>query len=134
MRYLLALVVVILVGAPAPAFPHDDGRFTGSPLHDWFNGLASKKGSCCSFADGVSVTDVDWDNDHGRYRVRLCARAPMAGETWQTCGVKAWFDVPNDALITEPNKLGPAVVWPYADSAHTPQIKCFMAGAGDLKR
>jgi hypothetical protein len=40
-------------------------------LHAWFDQLASGKGLCCSFADGVKVEDVDWDTLDGRYRVRL---------------------------------------------------------------
>jgi hypothetical protein len=35
------------------------GDWKTSPLHHWFDGLASKKGLCCSYADGVAVSDVD---------------------------------------------------------------------------
>jgi hypothetical protein len=49
----------------------DDGRFANSPLKPWFDRLASGKGLCCSFADGFSVQDVDWDTQDGHYRVRL---------------------------------------------------------------
>jgi len=49
----------------------DDGRFANSPLKPWFDRLASGKGLCCSFADGVSVQDVDWDTQDGHYRVRI---------------------------------------------------------------
>ena len=49
----------------------DDGRYANEPLHAWFDQLASGKGLCCSFADGVSIHDVDWDTQDGRYRVRL---------------------------------------------------------------
>jgi hypothetical protein len=38
--------------------------------------------------------------------------------------------VPESALITEPNRFGPAVVWPYRDGDGTTQIRCFMPGAG----
>jgi hypothetical protein len=38
-----------------------DGRYANSPLKQWFDQLASGKGLCCSFADGFSVQDVDWD-------------------------------------------------------------------------
>jgi hypothetical protein len=93
----------------------DDGRYANEPLHAWFDQLASGKGLCCSFADGVSVKDVDWDTKEGRYRVRL------KGE---------WVIVPDNAVVTEPNKFGPAVVWPYLDSDGVTQIRCFMPGAG----
>ena len=37
----------------------NDGKYANSPLKSWFDQLASGKGLCCSFADGVSVQDVD---------------------------------------------------------------------------
>ena len=49
----------------------DDGRFANSPLKPWFDRLASGKGLCCSFADGVTVEDVDWDTQDGHYRVQI---------------------------------------------------------------
>ena len=87
----------------------DDGRFANSPLKPWFDRLASGKGLCCSFADGFSVQDVDWDTQDGHYRVRI---------------------VPDDAVVTEPNRFGPAVVWPDNDRYGNTQIRCFMPGAG----
>ena len=93
----------------------DDGRYANEPLHAWFDQLASGKGLCCSFADGVKVEDVDWDTLEGRYRVRLHGQ---------------WIFVPEAALVTEPNRFGPAVVWPYMDSEGATQIRCFLPGAG----
>ena len=55
---------------PAQLVARDDGRFANSPLKPWFDRLASGKGLCCSFADGFSVQDVDWDTQEGHYRVR----------------------------------------------------------------
>jgi hypothetical protein len=110
---VLALCMLVLV--PSHVSARDDGRYTGSPLKAWFDQLASGKGLCCSFADGVSVEDVDWDTQDGRYRVR------MQGQ---------WFVVPESALVTEPNRFGPAVVWPYQDAAGATQIRCFLPGAG----
>ena len=56
---------------------------------------------CCSFADGFSVDEVQWDTDDGHYRVRLHGQ---------------WVNVPNSSVVTEPNRYGPAVVWPYMDT------------------
>jgi hypothetical protein len=107
-----------------PAHARDlGGKYANSPLKSWFDQLASKKGLCCSFADGFSLADVDWDVDCAtaagieqcRYRVRI------DGE---------WMDVPDEAVITEPNRYGTAVVWPYKDASGTTQIRCFMPGAG----
>jgi hypothetical protein len=93
----------------------DDGRFANSPLKPWFDQLASGKGLCCSFADGVKVENVDWDTVEGHYRVRLNSQ---------------WVVVPDVAVVTEPNRYGPAVVWPYQDMNGATQIRCFMPGAG----
>jgi hypothetical protein len=106
------LCMAVLV--PNHSSARDNGEFAKSPLKQWFDGLASGKGLCCSFADGASVRDVDWDSQNGHYRVRL------HGE---------WLVVPDAAVVTEPNRFGPAVVWPYDEGGRT-QIRCFIPGAG----
>jgi hypothetical protein len=113
---LAAVALCINAFVPSQLFAHDDGRFANSPLKTWFDQLASGKGLCCSFADGVSVQDVDWDTTNdGRYRVRLNGQ---------------WLVVPDVAVVTEPNRFGPAVVWPYQDMNGATQIRCFIPGAG----
>src|ERR1700747_1571267 len=89
-----------------------EGRYASSPLKQWFDSLKSGKGPCCSDADGVTVSDPDWDSKEGHYRVRL------DGE---------WIDVPDDAVITEPNRYGRTVVWPI-QSPVGKTIRCFMPG------
>jgi len=115
MYRLISLVALTFYLVPGQPVARDDGRFANSPLKPWFDRLASGQGLCCSFADGVSVQDVDWDTQEGHYRVRI------HGE---------WFVVPDDAVVTEPNRFGPAVVWPYNDRYGTTQIRCFIPGAG----
>ena len=134
MRCAASLLVALFVCSLAPAtsardhfvpfvvLAHDVGRYAaGAPaLHAWFDRLASAKGLCCSFADGAKVEDVDWDTQRGadggvRYRVRLNGQ---------------WLDVPEAAVVTEPNRFGPAVVWPYRDIEGKTQIRCFIPGAG----
>ncbi len=110
-----SLVFVSVALVPVSVSAHDDGRYANEPLHAWFDQLASGKGLCCSFADGFKVENVDWDTQEGRYRVRL------QGE---------WVTVPEAAVVTEPNRFGPAVVWPYKDSTGNTQIRCFLPGAG----
>jgi hypothetical protein len=129
-RRLLALVVrflsmVSLAAAVAasmlPALGGDlDGRYATSPLHDWFEHLASGQGLCCSFADGYAIADADWETKDGHYRVRL-PKAINSNEM-------VWVDVPNDAVIKEPNKAGRTMVWPlYGYEGVT--VRCFMPGA-----
>lgn len=109
----LGLLLVLLPFGSSLA--HDDGRYASAPLKSWFDQLASKKGLCCSFVDGQQVDNVDWDVKDGNYRVRLDGQ---------------WISVPADALITEPNRFGPAVVWPYRGADGATQIRCFLPGAG----
>jgi hypothetical protein len=92
-----------------------DGKYANSPLKRWFDSLASRRGPCCSAADGQSLEDVDWDTKDGKYRVWLDGQ---------------WIEVPPDALVTVPNKFGLAVVWPYKDYEGRTQIRCFIPGAG----
>lgn len=113
--FSLLAAATIWFTQPAPA--HDDGRFADLPLKAWFDQLSSRKGLCCSFADGQAIADVDWDTkrdgEQVHYRVRL------NGE---------WIDVPDEAVVTEPNKYGRAVVWPYKGDDGKTQIRCFLPG------
>ena len=92
---------------------HDDGRYANSPLKSWFESLQSKGGGpCCANADGLALADVDWDTKDGHYRVRL------RGE---------WINVPDDTVISEPNRAGRTMVWPYYVNDRV-IIRCFMPG------
>jgi hypothetical protein len=134
--FVVMLIVALTFGhAHATAYPHldlihDDGRFADSPLRDWFNGLASGKGPCCSNADGISIQDPDIDTVEGRWEVRICAHFQMEREGWATCKEKAWLPVPDEALVKEPNRYGPAVVWPYPNGNNETRVRCFIPGAG----
>ena len=85
-----ALVVALLVGLSDSAFARDDGRYANELLKNWFDNLTSSNGKCCFFADGFSVSDVDWDTEEGHYRVLL------HGE---------WVNVPNSSVVTELKSL-----------------------------
>lgn len=106
------LLMVSLASGPGIA-RDPDGRYAGSPLKQWFDSLKSGKGPCCSDADGSAVSDVDWESSSGRYRVRI------EGE---------WHDVPEDAVITEPNRAGRTMVWPIRGYQGL-SIRCFMPGS-----
>ena len=94
------------------------GQFANSSpeMKAWFDALKSGRGLCCSDADGVVVSDGDWDTKDGRYRVRL------DGE---------WADVPDDAVVKEPNRAGRAMVWsmPFRAEDDAITIRCFMPGS-----
>jgi hypothetical protein len=115
MRFLRAagalIISATLVGGNAAA--RDDGRYANSPLKSWFDSLRSGKGLCCSDADGSVVSDVDWESKDGHYRVRLEGQ---------------WVDVPDDAVITVPNRFGRTMVWPVKGASGI-SIRCFLPGS-----
>jgi hypothetical protein len=104
-----------MIGSTFPLSARDDGRYAQNPLKGWFDSLKSQRGMCCSFADGRTVTDADWEFRNNGYIVKVDG---------------TWYDVPADALVEVPNKFGQAVVWPYTDSDNKVQIRCFLPGAG----
>jgi hypothetical protein len=104
------ILVLTIAGAVVQA--RDDGRYAHSRLKPWFDGLRSGKGLCCSDADGFAVSDPDWESKDGHYRVRVD---------------NEWVDVPDDAVITEPNRYGRTMVWPTKGTLGT-SIRCFMPG------
>ena len=110
LRILAALAIAL-----TPAFAHDASH---PELNEWFNHLSSGKGPCCSNADGTALSDVDWEIKDGHYRVRLEDK---------------WWDVPDEAVIKEPNRAGRTMVWPiYYRSSGAPdriEIRCFMPGS-----
>ena len=103
----LALILLLLC---APVLAHDANH---PELNSWFDHLASGKGLCCSFVDGHAVADPDWDSKDGHYRVRLDNQ---------------WIDVPDDALITAPNRAGRTMVWTWYFNGKK-EIRCFIPGS-----
>lgn len=113
---IAAGLFIAIVGASDARDP--DGRYAQSPLKEWFDNLKSKKGPCCSDADGTAVKDADWESKGGKYRVFL---------------ENQWWDVPDEAVITEPNRAGRTMVWPIpyrdGDVLRKMDIRCFMPGS-----
>ncbi len=112
-RCVLAVTCVLVAFPLQFARARDDGRYANSPLKPWFDSLKSNKGLCCSVADGYAVADPDWDSKDGHYRVRIDGQ---------------WITVPDDAVITEPNRAGRTMVWPIKGSLGT-TIRCFLPGS-----
>jgi hypothetical protein len=79
-----------------------------------------RAGLCCSYADGYVVTDADWETRDSHYHVRV----PRAADSKEM----VWVDVPDEAVITEPNKAGRTMVWPLYGSEGV-SIRCFMPGS-----
>jgi hypothetical protein len=113
---LISYIFIIFLFLVVPSLAHDHNK---PNLDDWFGQLKSGKGLCCSGKDGTALSDVDWDTKAGHYRVRI------DGE---------WWDVPDEAVVTEPNRDGATMVWPMRSWDSTKgtlviTIRCFMPGA-----
>lgn len=113
-RGILALLLgfTLMVGV-SRARDHGQWAQLSQDMRTWFNGLRSGLGPCCSDADGSVVQDPDWESVGGHFRVRI------SGE---------WLDVPDDAVILEPNRFGPTMVWPIPGPTGL-RIRCFMPGS-----
>ncbi|WP_439409825.1 hypothetical protein ACNJX9_18485 [Bradyrhizobium sp. DASA03076] len=105
----------------------DRGQFvnTSTELKAWFDSLRSGKGPCCSDADGSAISDSDWESKDGHYRVRIPRLGYVIEGKQQEL---VWVDVPEEAVISEPNRVGRTMVWPiYGYMGVT--IRCFMPGS-----
>ena len=120
--------VLMLVALLAPlVHARDRGQFvnTSAELKAWFDGLRSGKGPCCSDADGSAISDSDWESKDGHYRVRIPRLGYVIDGRQQEL---VWIDVPEEAVISEPNRVGRTMVWPvYGYMGVT--IRCFMPGS-----
>jgi hypothetical protein len=121
---ILAVLAVALM--PALAHAHDRHYAISSEMHDWFMTLRSGKGPCCADADGSVVKDADWQSKDGHYRVYL----PIGGDAKDG---SEWVDVPDEAVITQPNLYGRTMVWTMFTSMYGGPVKtairCFMPGS-----
>lgn len=120
-RTVALVVFAALVLSQPPAIARDlDGRHVNSPLKPWFDSLKSRKGPCCSDADGWALADVDWETRNGKYRVRVPAKQwlPSKEQPAPPAGLDMiWVDVEDAAVITEPKGYGGLT------------IRCFMPGS-----
>lgn len=124
-------ILLLLALIATPVLAHDHSR---PGLDKWFQSLNSRKGPCCDGPnkDALHLAEVDWESQHKAghgYRVRVPKSvndfaAAMRGEKVVT----EWVDVPDDAVIHEPNLAGQTLVWPmYGYMGNT--IRCFMIGS-----
>lgn len=105
----LIVLAMLVVGAQAHA--RDDGRYAQSPLKQWFDSLKSGKGFCCSDADGEQTEYEMRGNSYW---------APIDG---------VMTEVPADALLNVPNKVGRAMKWISTIDGRK-SFRCFLPGAG----
>lgn len=79
----------------------------------WFESLTSKSGRYCDETPLTILSEATWESSGtNHYRVFVDER---------------WYDVPDDALVTETNKYGRAMVWPVR-TYYGIVIRCFIPG------
>lgn len=109
--------MLLLPSSLTRVLAHDpDGKYAKADpeMAAWFEKLRSPAGTaCCALSDGNTLTDADWRSKDGHYQVFF------SGE---------WVDVPKDAVISEPNRYGKTVVWPYYEDGR-PTVRCFLPGS-----
>jgi hypothetical protein len=110
---VIAAMATALLALPALAHDHQHPE-----LNSWYQGLHSGNGACCDGSEAVHLADVDWESDHGHYRVRINDE---------------WHDVPDEAVLDGPNRDGRTLVWTYnswnnVSGKLTLVIRCFMPG------
>ena len=110
--FMIAVLTVTVLNSSVQAGDPDGRR-----VKRWLHSLRSGKGPCCPATDGVALADVGWESRNGHYRVRVEG---------------AWWQVPDDAVITEPNLAGRAIVWPIyswgLDGLERVDVQCFIPG------
>ena len=109
-------LLAFLLTASSPKARDMDKHDNNSPaVRDWVTSLKNGNGvSCCATADGWKPQAVEWDMSTKGYRVLIEDK---------------WVDVPDDAVIHGPNKLGHAEVWYYHVDG-LPMVRCFLPGEG----
>ena len=115
---ILALVVgslcLMVATLPMPVKAFDNKEWSGDgETREWFKSLHNEYGtSCCDFADGDRVDDVDYrENDDGTYEVFYDS---------------GWHHVELQRVLKGSNRVGYAIIW---RSRGTDQPYCFMPGA-----
>lgn len=118
-RLLVMTAVIISIAADAPA--RDNGQYADvdPAIKEWVKRLTDKSGQgCCATADGFPA-DYDWNVADNHYRVRIDDE---------------WYDVPPEAVVDGPNRLGHATVWYWwewdVEGKKVNHIRCFLPGPG----
>ena len=125
--YLILLIPVFLVLIYSRVYGRDlDGRYAQSDPQRkaWFEGLHSGKGPCCADADGNTLKDNEWKSVNDPKKPRIHYSVQIENQ---------WVDVPDEAVLNQPNLYGRTIVWPiyyrnYKGETHI-DVRCFIPGS-----
>jgi len=108
--YIAVLGIMVIIGIGMANARDLDGRYANAPHKAWVESLKNGQGvSCCDNSDGFKVEDPDWRNVGDTFEVKIDGN---------------WKQLEEHQIITEPNRIGYAMVWIWRGS-----ITCFMPGA-----
>jgi hypothetical protein len=115
----VGLLLSVIAITDTSARDYGQYRDVDPAIREWVQGLKDKAGQgCCATADGHPA-EYEWDTAGNRYKVRIEGQ---------------WYDVPAEAVVDEPNKLGYATAWYWwsfeLDGKKTYHIRCFLRGPG----
>jgi hypothetical protein len=116
---MVGLLLSVIAITDTSARDYGQYRDVDPAIREWVQGLKDKAGQgCCATADGHPA-EYEWDTAGNRYKVRIEGQ---------------WYDVPAEAVVEEPNKLGYATVWYWwsweLDGKKIYHIRCFLPGPG----
>ncbi len=109
-------------------------------LDTWLMGLGSWRSPCCDNKEAETLADPDWRQDRldeckpserasldsdQTYAAEFCVR--LENPQSEKAGDWSWWTVPASAVVHEPNRAGPALIWLYW-AGGTPYIRCFLPG------
>ena len=123
--WIAVAVAIALLSTIRPAEP----RYVGAEqiqysqeIQDWIKSLKSDRQSspCCDMSDG----------DFTSQAIRTGADGKL--HWWATVNGE-WVEIPDEAVVTEGNKLGRPVIWylqwPGLGGGTVTYIRCFLPGA-----
>jgi hypothetical protein len=116
---MVGLLLSVIAITATSARDYGQYRDVDPAIRQWVQGLKDKTGQgCCATADGHPA-EYEWDTAGNGYKVRIEGQ---------------WYDVPTEAVVDEPNKLGYATVWYWwsweRDGKKIYHIRCFLPGPG----
>src|ERR1035438_2172522 len=105
----ICLLAFTVIAPPVQAHDLDKTDNNSPEIKAWVLSLKNGPGvACCATADGWRPQDVEWDTNKKGYRVQIEGH---------------WVEVPDEAVIHGPNKLGHAEVWYYHIDG-LPAVRC----------
>lgn len=108
-----AVAISLSLAVALPAIARDNGQYANSPLKGWFDSLSSKNGLCCSVAESSILKETDYEIRGNHYWARVDGKM---------------VEVPDAAVIHQPNLFGRPMIWVIKAENGTDIIRCFMPG------